>query len=349
MSRFDIKSKEILENSLDYEIWLLNYLLKEDTFYGNLLSDETSLDTKYFMDEWPNFFGDVLLQTETEDRCKKEFMEKMSPFIFIACYKILDIIYEWILKENLNFPPELSESYEAEIKNFFSNKEIPFEFEKKIELIKTLDREDLIIYPDLLLNQDIRVYLFNLYKNLRNFRNEIIHKHSLKVMGGNLEIKTENKNILIDKEQMKHFATVIITSINILSGKLGFGKKEELLYRYQFDQIQSLHESPLFNQREPLKINVKWILEPSGVGFKANLKHLRDLLKEAYKNYDVMFNLFIFGIKVEEFLYWNFDADEVPKEDSIVLKEENAAIILYDELESHISEDKLKSFGIYAH
>ncbi|HMK53696.1 MAG TPA: hypothetical protein VK444_02855 [Methanobacteriaceae archaeon] len=130
-----------------------------------------------------------------------------------------------------------------------------------------------------------------------------------------------------------------------MTDKLEFGKNEELLFKYHFDQIHNLHGYKLFNQKQPLKINVKWILEPINGEFKANLKHVKDSLTEAY-DYDVHFNLFIVGINGNNYLNWKFDFDEVPDDDIIILNKKFAEIILFDELLSHIRKNILEKCGL---
>lgn len=43
-----------------------------------------------------------------------EVLENLSPLLFVTCYKALEVIFEWILKENVD--------------------DVPFQFAKKINL-----------------------------------------------------------------------------------------------------------------------------------------------------------------------------------------------------------------------
>jgi hypothetical protein len=92
------------------------------------------------------------------------------PLTFVSSYKILDMIFERILEEN--------------------KVKVPWSFKEKIKIIS--DRK--LNYPPLFqFKSYIKEYLFEIYKNLRKFRNEIVHRNRYSILDNKLKIEsTEN-------------------------------------------------------------------------------------------------------------------------------------------------------------
>jgi len=55
-------------------------------------------------------------------------------------------------------------------------------------------------------NKDIKDRLYN---NLRVFRNEIVHRNNFEISNESLKIEHSQKSIIISKNEMKHFVSIV--------------------------------------------------------------------------------------------------------------------------------------------
>jgi hypothetical protein len=199
MGIFNKVSKKELEEKFDYELWLLDFISNEKMFYG-----DPQLDTVYFRDAGSLSNRDISLSSTIklcEDVAEK-LLKEIIPLTFVSSFKILDMIFEWILEMNNQTPKSLHWTFEAKIKR-----------------IESLDAQ--LTYPPFFeYNKDIKDHLFNLYKNLKEFRNEVVHNHNFNIIDVNtnpiLQITSENKTLVINKDQMKYFVAIVVSIAKIL-------------------------------------------------------------------------------------------------------------------------------------
>jgi len=113
---YDINSVNELKDKFGYELWILNFIINKK----HVLNSEISPNFFYYDDKQ---LRKVLVQDFPGSGILKEFLENISPLIFLTCYKIIDVIFEWILEEH-----EM---------NGVINK-VPWNFKEKIDEIDSL-------------------------------------------------------------------------------------------------------------------------------------------------------------------------------------------------------------------
>lgn len=311
MTTYNQAAQMRLREKLDYELWLLDFLSNtEETFTGG-----KELSTITLMNRQAGAHTELILTDSIGSRGAMEVMNAMSPLTFTASYKILDVIFEWILEENYTV---------GNIKD-----KIPWEFSKKIEKIK--DYEPQLIYPPLIQSEPyIKDYLLALYDNLLKFRNEIIHNNKFSVTQGKLKVTAIKKGQLytleLDQSELGAFVRIAVAVAYLLTGIMSFGRKEDRLLKYYLDQIQKLHGLSGFNQAKPLLVHVRLKVPIEEGIFPADLKFVRQEIRRIHPNADVLFTLEIIGLVNDEpCIAWLLPIDAVPETDLLELRSNSLA------------------------
>jgi len=166
VSVYDQTARSRLKEKIGYELWLLDFLSKtQETFEGG-----SDISTVSLRSGKPGAQVSVYVTEVIGSEPAMKVMNAMMPLTFAASYKILDMVFEWILEEN---------------KKAGDVQEIPWRFKEKIKIISSTQ----LAYPPLLKSEPyIRDYLFALYSNLLKFRNEIVHSNRFLVSNGKLRV-----------------------------------------------------------------------------------------------------------------------------------------------------------------
>jgi len=297
---YDSISQERLKEKVDYEIWLLDFLSKtQEAFEGG-----TDISTIMLMNRQPGAQVAINITEVIGSGAAMKVIDAMSPLTFTASYKILDMVFEWILEENIPSG---------------NIKKIPWKFSEKIESISI--NYDKLSYPPILQsNPYIRNYLFALYSNLLKFRNEVVHKHKFSVSGNTLTIDTnvegQHHTLVLDRGELGAFVRTIVAASNLLTGVLSLGPWEERLLKYHLDRIQKLHGLADFKQAKPILVNVELKVPLEKGVFPADLKFVRQEISRIHPNIDILFNLKIIGLTDgRPSIRWFFPADFVSEKD----------------------------------
>ncbi|TMS41334.1 MAG: hypothetical protein FGO69_08755 [Methanobacterium sp.] len=325
---YDVEAKKLLEEEIEYELWLLEFLSTENIFY-----EKDHLDFYTFINYKTNKSKGVNIYLGMKKGLHDVLLNQLRPLSFVSCFKILDLIFEWILKLNesniLNHIPKTKD------KKYFQKGVWSFLF--KIDLLESYD--NVIDNPPFLDNNpDISKHLFELYKNLKDYRNAVIHKQNFDNSGSSLEITYDSNKLTISKDQLTYFFMIILTIAKILMGKIQLNGFERGLFKYYFDQIQNLHQYTLFNKKKPRLVDVEWFLDNTS---KVDLNFIKNELKtyDECKNLEIKFNLLIIGIENDKINQaWNFKSEDIENIDILDLESStyNDKLISNEELESLI-------------
>ncbi len=308
MSIYNKTAQSQLKEKLDYELWLLDYLSKtQDTFEG-----ESDISTITLTNRKCNTYMRMPTSEVIGAGEAKKIMDAMMALTFIASYKILDMIIEWILEEN---------------KKSGNIQSIPWEFCRKIKIISGASVQ--LDYPSLFQSIPyIKDYLSALYIKLLKFRNEIVHKNNFSVSGAKLKIETvENSqtySIELGRGELGAFVRTVVAVTKLLTGVLPFGEKEDRLIKYHLDQISKLHELSEFKQAKPILVDVILkVPEEKGI-FPADIKWVREKINKIHSNVNVLFNLKVIGLVDDNPSFcWFFPIDSVPKDEILELQSDN--------------------------
>lgn len=302
---YDKSSQEQLKEKLGYEIWLLGYLSNTE----ELLGGETGTPLVTLTNKQTNLHKKVGFSDVFGAQAAQKIINSMTPLTFTACYKILDMIFEWVLEENY-------------IGDRIKNKKHPsqWRFSEKIEQIPSLK---LVYPPEIAAQLYLRDYLFALYKNLLEIRHEIVHRNNFSVSDdGKLSVTIAKGNFTLEltTNELNALAKTLVTIARILSGELEYGLLQEKSLKYHLDLTQKVHQLDKFNQLKPRLISVKLDVGRENGVFPADLKFVREQLAGMHPNADVLFDLEIVGLVDDQpKSFWKIPVDSIPNIDLLVL------------------------------
>jgi len=171
---FDANSRAELDEALGYERFVLKSCA-DSIRQSHGVSGPISL---IIPDEVPNQIGVMLADTFGDTGAGMTL--KMSPLIFSAAYKLLDMAIEWIIHEN--------------------GIACPFQFSKKIAIIDTTPN---LAYPDFIQSDPaMRDVLVGLFKEALPYRNAITHNKWGENIDGDLHFGFHGRN-------GQHYSTVV--------------------------------------------------------------------------------------------------------------------------------------------
>lgn len=237
-----------------------------------------------------------------------KLLNSILALAFLSCFKILDGIVEWVLESNFNA---------GNLAKF------RWPFECKVRDIE----EPNLVFPPLLVEYDwLKKIAFSIYENLLPFRNEIVHRHSYEVSDGVLVVVDTRKGhgeLRIDRHRLGSLARFVIGLGNCLTEEAVLDQHMTLLMRYYADQIADIHDMDVFDQKEPLIVNVKLTVPEEEGTFTADLEHVRREVHRIHPGKEVLFNLILHAVRGEEIIWkWEIPYAAVPPETFLVLDEE---------------------------
>ncbi len=301
MPSYDNIAKDRLIEKLDYEIWLLEYISKTQVlFQGGADISTIRLNNK---DKVATV--DVKIQEHVGAGHAIQIIDSIAPLVFASSYKVLDMIFEWILEENRN-------------SGIISK--VPWKFCEKVSLISSTNLK----YPPLFIsNPYLEKYTFAFFKNLLPYRNEIIHNHNFSVSEEKITLfdSKSNNRLVLDRTQLGCLVRIVVATAKALSGNLNFDKFVDCIFKYHLDQLTALHNKASFRQKCPLLLNVELTVLKEEDIFHADLKFVRETIQKIYPYSDVVFNLIIIDKNGEmQLVKWFFPAENVPTDDILSLK-----------------------------
>ena len=294
MANSQTESREKLLDKLNYEYWLLDFLEKRYDSPDKKVIEITSgkpfptmcLDSTIYVFPGSTFLNDIM------------------PLTFLVSFKVLDMIFEWILEEN--------------------NKEVP---KSLLEKLKKLEKEADLQFPPLFESQP---YLYNyskaLFSQLRPYRNKVVHENSFSVRGDTLTLSSSEHgtSLTLSSKQVVCLVRFVCGLIRALSGEMVVSDYRNKMLQHYLDILASVHGQPTFNQQEPCFVRVKFKVLKCGAGFPADLKQVRDTLKSEFSKQEVIFDLKVQAMEDGNLIAeWYFASEEVPDLDLMTLYEES--------------------------
>ena len=232
------------------------------------------------------------------------FLNHIMPLTVIVSFKVLDMIFEWILEEN--------------------NKRVPQGFLKKL---KRLEQEADLQLPPLFESQP---YLYSyskaLFCQLRPYRNKVVHENGFSVCGNALTLSnSEDGTILtLSSKQVACLVRFVCALVRAISGEMVISDYKNKMLQHYLDILAPVHGRPTFNQQEPCFVQVEFKVPKCGAGFPADLKQVRDALELKFPKQEVIFDLKVRAMEDENLIAeWYFAPEEVPDLDLMTLYEES--------------------------
>ncbi len=288
-------SREGLLCKLSYERWILNFLEKRYDSPDKKVIEITSGKPSSTM---------CLDSSTAYVSPGSTFLNDIMPLTVIVSFKVLDMIFVWILKEN--------------------NKSVPGSFLGKL---KKLEKESDLQLPPLF---ERLPYLYDyskaLFCRLRPYRNEIVHENRFSVDGKTLTLSSSEHgtSLPLSSKQVACLVRFLCVLIRALSGEMVVSDYENKMLQHYLDLLASVHGQPTFNQHEPCFVQVEFKVPKYGAGFPADLKQVRDTLELKFPQQEVIFDLKVQAMEEENLIAeWYFAPEEVPDLDLMTLYEES--------------------------
>ncbi len=290
-------------NKLDYEIWVLDFLgNSQDLFYG-----KTDISTIQLTNRQQNANISEGIQEHIGASYGQRIIDALTPLTFTASYKILDMVYEWILEEN---------------ESIGVISDVPWRFSQKLKLIKNTNLQYPPLFAD---NPYLKDYSFAFFTNLLPYRNEVIHSHSFSVTRDNISLvdKKTSGILELDRMQMGYLVKLVLALAQCLTGKISFDVYLDRLIKYHFDKLAMIHKLQIFNQKLPLVVKVELTVPKEDNGYTADLKFVREQVSRIHPQQDVLFNLAIIAQDKDCIIgEWYFPVNDVPNIDVLDIEKE---------------------------
>ena len=299
---YDDEARQKLLDKLDYELWLLNQLAEYQIFDGG--TDIATLKIR------SGELDTTILDSGEELVTSLQLTIAITPLVFTASYKILDMIFEWILEENHSVG---------------KIKKVPWPFKDKLDLLK--DKSKLQYPPLFTTKKYLHSYSEALFRQLLPYRNEIVHNKAFCVANGQLILSSsKNKHIglTLSRTQLGCLVRFVVALARALAGVIEVNAHMDRLLKYHLDALKTAHGLKAFKQKKPLLVNVEFEVSKRCDSFPVNLKQIRDKVSAKFPIQDVVFNLTVQVVDGENLVAkWDFKEEDVPTLDEVTFDEES--------------------------
>lgn len=204
---------------------------------------------------------------------KPSFLDAGAPLVFITDFKLLDMLFEWILTNNERAPD--------------------YRFEKKI---KSLKKKEEIEFPPLIeIRPWLRDRLIALYEYLEPLRGTIIHNRHFKSQNGSLEVSSTRggeigSQVTITSKDLRNLSLLIISLLRYLEGEWGVDLFGEKRIRYTLDELKHLHQLTSLGQLPPNYISIRiYIRDEEDI--QLDMGRICNDVKKSLPGQDVIFDL----------------------------------------------------------
>lgn len=221
-----------ISNLLDavaYEKYFLEQVYRLAVGYN---SSDIEIELSYTADGEPHRKGFGRACIDLAD-WRPGFITAGRPLIFITAFKVLDSIFDWLIKT--------------------PSKDAPNQVDQKLDALKKIPTDKL---PELFRSE---TWLFErvvaLYKRTAHLRNTLIHRGDFEACAAGLhvrlgKIQSESERTAISNVAVASFADLALTMIRLITGISTFDTLNRKRTRWLFDNLISLHEQPLLGQQK---------------------------------------------------------------------------------------------------
>lgn len=268
---FNTISLESLEKYTKYESCLLEevYNITEQELFP-----EPSPDTViYPLDGDPIFKNDAVFNSTLLD-WRPSFLNACTPLVLITEFKLIDMFFEWVIKENEPLWTETT-------------------FKKKLKHLRKT-REP-VIFPEFVQNRGwLRERLIECYAKLTKLRNAIVHEYHFKATDGSVQVNRQDNAspYELNADELLLLARTAVSILKYVNGDWTINEYRERILRYNLDCLARLHEKPLMGQKRPHLLTVRYLSYETELR-RTDLYRIKKDLKNAthYRGDDCIFNL----------------------------------------------------------
>lgn len=278
---YDATSRSVLGEKLGYERFALHECsLAMRRHYG-------SVDSREVIIEGDSIHLFMRLSDHVRAHHGALVVQNLSALLFGACYKTLDMIFEWIIEENNIVPSRTFAGKIDQLENHLANFTLP---------------------PSL--DQQTAEVLFALFGNLREERNAITHRAWGSVLNGDLHFRTET---IINFSEVMAFADAMVNLADDLVAPTST-QERIIAAKVQLNVLQPHHRSHSFNIFSRPHANITYkISSTSDTPAVVDLKRVREADEAAH--FTLTVEVSIHG----QITRWRFDSNELIGQQSITL------------------------------
>lgn len=231
---------------------------------------------------------------------QREVVENLSPLIFVTSYKVIDMIFEWIFREN-----------EREVKRWT--------FTYKVEKLKGVFEKSYSNIPPVLDgNKDLLLTFFALYTELLPYRHAFIHKVWGTNQQGNLAFSFVDKgityNLDMSFQEVINLAELVTLLLHVLLTETYDRPLILSKLKSMMNGLQHLHKQHVFHHQPPHYYRVDYDMKQFPEN-RINLKKIREELVKQACGEGVTFSLRV----LSEDKQWEFPWHFIQGEDELEL------------------------------
>jgi len=294
---FDLASRQLLDEMLGYE----RYVLSE---CGDAIRTERGKSGPVRLvinDAAPHMT--LLSLSDTIGDIGAGMVRKMSPLVFTASFKLIDMVFEWTITEN--------------------GIRCPFQFEKKIDLI---DTNSTLQYPDYLGSDGVlRTTTIALYKELVQYRNAIVHNRWGRAKVGALDFDFTRKGTHYKRSVSFDKVLALADSAELIGSTLvhqSANKHKLDSLRFLFNKLGSFHGQPPFAITQPRYFQVirRTTMPPTG-HLTVDLENIRSYVAQQSSGKPATFDLLIAADASPRPNVWKIPFSNIPAAATVTLDE----------------------------
>lgn len=267
--RFPIESLQELRERVGYEDWLLEsvYKLAEDELFPDwpdavIYEVDASVPVATVHGRAHIVIGDW----------RPGFLEAGAPLLFTTSFKLLDMLFEWVLERN--------------------ERTVGFRFSSKLQQLESPGP----CYPVLLSSRPWLVdRLAGLYKHAEPLRGTIIHSRHFTSTNGALRVAISRGSVLgesveLGASDLRTFAQLSVSVLRYIQGDWALSAYREKVLRWQLDRLGKLHKLVSLGQNEPRHTRVRWYTRDPQIQ-NVDVDRVRRDLRAQNPTQDITFDL----------------------------------------------------------
>ncbi|WP_312807485.1 hypothetical protein [Comamonas sp.] len=208
---------------------------------------------------------------------RSQFRSTIAPMLFVTSFKILDMIVEWVVESN--------------------RQPVPLQFKKKIDILSGSSTFKL---PDIFINHPwLKTTLINLYKELCDFRNVIVHRKTFTNSNGVLHMEFQDKDpnktvkkINLTDTDIANISEFSASLVNLLlKGKINM--HEELFLQICADKLPHVHHLPKSGRSMRIFVRINYFIPDECVIREVPIAELLEKAKSSSHEKDIHHELVV--------------------------------------------------------
>lgn len=233
MTSFSGTSQDLAEK-ITYELEALEYLRRELFYHSEQPDGSTDIILGDFSENGSLLASrNIVISDSISANAVGKALSRLKPLAFSACFKIQDMLAEWILR---------------------SNGCNEWAFSKKISAYEKLKSSNKLVEPDFFLQRRVVSDVFwELYQSMVKLRNPIAHSGGTRINAdGAIEIRgNESALILTHSELGSYIRSMCIIANHHIDSTL-INPHLEYLLNYDLSILKHHHNIPLSDYRTPI-------------------------------------------------------------------------------------------------